>query len=121
MKTFLDRDWVRIPWTLDDGIAFARQLEIELGARFWHCAIGGSVLHKGASDKDLDVVCFPRKANEPPQHADRTRALRRMGCTRELDRADVRRSWRERGILDTKHVEVWACPLGRRIDIMVLQ
>jgi len=45
--------------TLDQALPFVRSLEqklIPLGA---HCALGGSVLHSGESNKDLDIFVYP--------------------------------------------------------------
>lgn len=50
-----------IMWTLEQGIQFARELEKKLIAEGYHCAIGGSVLMSGKSDKDLDIFVYPHK------------------------------------------------------------
>lgn len=48
-------------WTLEQGIELARRLEPIALAHNAHVAIGGSVLHRGESMKDLDIFVYPRK------------------------------------------------------------
>lgn len=46
-------------WNQARGIAFANLIEsicIQHGA---HCMMGGSVLHRGYSSKDLDIIIYP--------------------------------------------------------------
>jgi hypothetical protein len=58
-----------LPWTLDQGLQFVQALESFLCQRWQdhengalvHCALGGSVLHKGESEKDLDVFIYPHQ------------------------------------------------------------
>jgi len=44
---------------LEDAIPFARWLEQQLIPRHAHCALAGSVLHAGSSEKDLDIIVYP--------------------------------------------------------------
>lgn len=49
--------WERKPapmWDIASGIAFCRQLEAAFDGE-WHVSLGGSVMYRGYSDKDLDV------------------------------------------------------------------
>ena len=50
-------------WTLESGIKIARKIELVCIPLGFHCAIGGSVLHKGESKKDLDIFIYPHKRN----------------------------------------------------------
>lgn len=50
-----------IAWTLAEGIAVVRSVELVAIAHGFHAAIGGSCLHRGASRKDLDIILFPHK------------------------------------------------------------
>lgn len=52
-----------IRWTLEEGINFVRKLEIDLKDIGFHCALTGSVLYKGVSYKDLDVMIYPHDTN----------------------------------------------------------
>lgn len=48
-------------YTIYQAITIARELEallLPLGA---HCALGGSCLHKGGSEKDIDIFIYPHK------------------------------------------------------------
>lgn len=51
-------------WTLEQGLALARQLEPIAMQHNAHVALGGGVLHLGGSDKDLDLFIYPRKSAE---------------------------------------------------------
>ena len=105
-------------WNMDVALAAVRKIERAL-AGTWHVALAGSVLHKGKSDHDIDVVAFPR--SKPDADIQRLRmALKSLGwkCTFTAD--DVLAGWRVRGSRDTKHVEVWRDALGRRMDVFVL-
>jgi hypothetical protein len=51
-------------WTLDDGVTFARQLELSVIDYGYHIALGGSVLHKGESKKDLDIFVYPHTTEQ---------------------------------------------------------
>ena len=46
-------------WTLDEAIAVTRIIETHIIPADYHCALGGEVLHKGSSDKDLDIFIYP--------------------------------------------------------------
>src|SRR3954469_18790986 len=49
--------------TLEDALPVVRWLETQLIPKGAHCSLGGSVLHKGFSEKDLDIFIYPH--NEP--------------------------------------------------------
>jgi hypothetical protein len=46
-------------WTLEEGIVITRLIEECLIPMGYHCCLGGSVLHKGQSEKDLDIFIYP--------------------------------------------------------------
>jgi hypothetical protein len=51
--------------TLEEALPIVRDLEqklIPLGA---HCALGGSVLHRGVSTKDVDIFVYPHNCTTP--------------------------------------------------------
>jgi hypothetical protein len=112
-------------WRLDEEtLAFVRSIEVALRPVRWHVALGGSVLHKGESVKDLDLIVFPRKRGpDRPAEFKIGRlhwALTSVGMTQRRTREWMQRNWNRRGIFDEKWVEVWLCPHGRRIDLLVL-
>lgn len=51
-------------WTLQDGILMLSALEPKLKELNAHCGLTGSVLYRGNSIKDLDVIIYPRHKNQ---------------------------------------------------------
>ena len=51
--------WVRGPEVLDLLAKLEKFLSGLTDEGGYHCALGGSVLHKGHSNKDLDVIVYP--------------------------------------------------------------
>jgi len=54
-------------WTIQEGIIFCRQVQPIAMAYGWHVALGGSVLIRNSSEKDLDVFLYehtPKKDEE---------------------------------------------------------
>ena len=54
--------------TLEQAIEIARVVEKQLllfNYNNAHCALGGSCLHKGRSDKDVDIIVYPHKSEYP--------------------------------------------------------
>jgi hypothetical protein len=48
-------------WVLPDAIELARLVEPKAAECGWHVALGGGVLMRGASDKDVDLILYPHK------------------------------------------------------------
>lgn len=48
-------------WNLNEGVEFIRNLELVLDKIGYHSGLTGSVLYKGFSEKDLDVMVYPHK------------------------------------------------------------
>ncbi len=46
-------------WTLEDALTLIRDLQPQLHLLKYHVALGGGVLNKGQSEKDLDLYIFP--------------------------------------------------------------
>lgn len=56
-------------WTRETAFEFLTNLETFLSANGYHCALGGSVMYRGSSDKDLDVIVYPHIREDcPPVH-----------------------------------------------------
>lgn len=51
--------------TLEQALPVIRDIETKLIPHGAHCALGGSVLHRGESEKDLDIFVYPRNCEEP--------------------------------------------------------
>jgi hypothetical protein len=80
--------------------------------------LGGSVLTKGSSDKDLDLIVFPLNASDFSLDAARGTFLV-AGMQLLWNRYEIARFWSDAGSSDTKHVEVWAYE-NRRVDVFFL-
>jgi hypothetical protein len=50
---------VAAPWTLVDALALVRDIQPRLHAKKWHVALGGGVLNRGESSKDIDLYFLP--------------------------------------------------------------
>lgn len=48
-------------WTLEQAVELLRMLEPVAISQGFHVALGGSVLIRGSSDKDLDIFIYPHK------------------------------------------------------------
>jgi hypothetical protein len=107
----------RTPWTLSDALPLIVKLASEL-APDYHLALAGSVLLRGASDKDLDLVVYPN-STVVQDKAVVEAALRRVGLARMYDVEVMHARWRRVGSTDTKHVEIWDYR-GRRVDVIYL-
>jgi len=106
-------------WTLAEGVHLCRRLERRLTPAGFAIALTGSILLKGKSYKDLDLVVYPlsTKSVQIPLCYE---ALRLVGLLPLVPVERVHARWRKLGSEDTKHVEVW-CLGRRRIDIFILK
>lgn len=52
------------------AIEICRGLENLLSPRGFHCALTGSVLYKGYSENDLDIIIYRHKSGEVIKHED---------------------------------------------------
>lgn len=112
-----------VRWHLHDALLFVRRLERKLKVAGAHVALTGSVLQKGESKKDLDVVIFPRQSQRFDLDLVRG-VLEELGMRCVVSVAEVHRDWRGRGIRDRKKVEIWVVGRGRnrkRVDVMFLK
>ncbi len=107
-------------WDLVEAVSFIRKLALPLERQGWGVALAGSVLKKGFSRHDLDVVVFPRSTEDVD--VDLVYAvLKQAGMARKYDVETVHAAWRRKGSLDTKHVEVWETAMLERVDIFFLR
>lgn len=113
----------RPKWTLRQGLAFARDLELHL-APHWHCGLTGSVLLAGWSRNDLDIILYPHTTVPKNMLSSLVPTGREMltafGMDLEVDRLEVKRVWERLGSWDDKHVEVWRWR-GKRVDCFWLR
>ena len=109
-------------WTLAQARKFASSLEAALEPRGWHVALAGSVLHKGKSSKDLDLIVYPR-STATSRYLEIANGLKAVGCSLKFSAEKVRGFWRQTSSQDRKHVEVWYFVDGskiKRIDVFVM-
>lgn len=105
-------------WSLEQGLAVAREVEAAVVSLGWHVALGGGVMKIGASRHDLDLIFYPHDARVVSlRHL--ARGLRSLGWARRHGAPFLWRQWRKRGSGDTKHVEVWQTRRGSRVDVIV--
>lgn len=111
-------------WSLENVIVVARKLAFDLRVAGWGIGICGSVLVKGMSRKDADIILFPLNANHRDVESAKL-VLTKYGMTCIFDEAFIKEMWKKRGSDDTKHVEAWSFgknhPFeGRRIDVFFM-
>lgn len=95
-------------WTLDEAIAVARIIEAHIIPAGYHCALGGGVLHKGTSDKDLDIFIYPHNGRSLNPALVRLK-LQLAGCKL------MHKHGLSANSKDTKVIELWEYK-GKRID-----
>jgi hypothetical protein len=101
-------------WTSDEALVLVRSLSERL-APSYHVALAGSVLLRGSSQKDLDLIVYP--TSTASACVDRVReALEAAGLILVHGVEVVHAKWRREGSLDEKHVEVWEYR-GKRVDV----
>lgn len=106
-------------WDLPRGIELAREISREIRAFGYDVGLTGSVLKRGESRKDLDLLVYPLDSTRLDPVNLRA-ALVACGGVCRADVQRVRAGWRERGSRDEKHVEVWEFG-GRRVDLMFVR
>lgn len=98
-------------FTLQDGVDLIRIVEpilIEIG---YHCALHGSVLYKGASEKDIDIIIYPHKIDSLKPEAEIFTVLLAVGITPTFDHP--------RSKCDKV---IWPCSAqGRRVDLFFMK
>lgn len=118
------------PWTLEQAIDHVSIMRDLLRAVGFEVGMCGSVLFEGKSENDLDVIVFPTRrrlegftvrVDQTPAYEAIVQKLAKIGMMRTYTRDAVQARWRKLGSDDTKHVEVWHCPDGRRVDLFFLQ
>lgn len=106
-------------WTLEEAVEICCLLTHRFLPIGYLVALTGSVLTKGRSRKDLDLVVYPYTTAVQDQEAVRL-SLVEMGMVLRFPVATVHARWRSIGSKDEKHVEVWMFGM-RRIDLFFLK
>lgn len=120
MTTHYPFDTKRDPvWALEGALAFVRSLDKAVRGAGYSVALGGSVLLRGESRKDLDLIVFPLSTAKQDLGALK-KVLIAQGLTLQTPRYEVTARWvRDVGSEDAKRVEVWDYD-GRRVDLLFL-
>lgn len=106
-------------WTLLSARMFITSIEEAVQAVGYHIGLTGSVLNRGESSHDLDLIFYP--ASTVRQDVDELESvLKKAGLEKRFDKAFIQKVWRKKGSQDTKHVESWLDIHKRRIDIFLL-
>ena len=107
------------PWTIEQGLLFVRCLQSRIAPLGYGVALAGSVLMKGDSKTDLDVVVFPYNT-DCQSHRHLSAALKDHGLTRRFSQQSVQRYRRQHGQQDPKHLEIWMHG-KQRVDLFFLK
>jgi hypothetical protein len=109
-------------WTRDEAVELLTRLWDHLAPAGFHVALTGSVLTKGFSKKDLDVIVYPRQTFTSYELEANllSNLLKSFGMIKIFDRDFIIARWREKGSEDTKWVEVYKHE-GKRIDVFLLK
>jgi hypothetical protein len=104
---------------LTGALILARVLEEALAPVGFHVGLIGSVLIKGQSSNDLDLVLFPNSTAKIDV-LEVWQQLHKAGLRPVKTRAQVARAWEYSGSRDAKHVEVWMYQ-NRRVDLFFMR
>jgi len=106
-----------ITWDRDSGLTFILTLSELLKPRYY-LGLTGSVLIKGSSTKDMDLIVYPASsADQDKLWVEQI--LRGAGLKKLYDKDIVQARWRSLGSQDEKIVEVWEFE-GKRVDFFFL-
>jgi predicted nucleotidyltransferase len=107
-------------WSLDEATALIQGIAPGLLSRGFAVGLTGSVLIKGQSEHDLDIVVYPMQSTMDTDWEVARNALVASGFVCHIIADDVRKAWRRKGSIDMKSVEVWMFN-KRRVDIFFLR
>ena len=110
-----------VVWTLADALLFLREVQAVVEPLGFHTGILGSVVLKGSSKNDLDIVIYPALVPDEYKvsNSNVAVALVGMGMQQRYTAAQVHAAWRKQGSSDTKDVEKWEYR-GKIVDIFFL-
>lgn len=107
-------------WTLSEATALLSGIAPGLLTRGFAVGLTGSVLTKGQSEHDLDIVLYPLQFTAETNWEAAREALTNAGFVCHLPVDVVQSAWRRKGSLDEKRVEVWLFN-KRRVDVFFLR
>lgn len=114
---------IKTPWHVRDAIPLIQNLWNVLGQLNLFCALTGSVLYKGQSDKDLDIIIYPKdKSSTTFDIRDAEKLLEANGWTKQ--------EWQlvnvpslgpdDMAYDDVPFIQVWLTPDNKRVDLFWL-
>ena len=106
-------------WTLEEALELIRGLEPNLSKCGYHVALCGGVLQQGRSEHDLDVLVYPHNSTNNIDIAQLRLCLRDLGWKLRMRAEYLVELWIEKGSNDRKHVDIWATPDRKRVDVFV--
>jgi hypothetical protein len=107
-------------WSLQEAIVFVQGLVHSLEIRGFAVGLTGSVLTKGSSMHDLDIIVYPLQSTPTTDINDAKNALKAAGMMCHLGAETLKEVWRRKGSLDEKEVEVWRFK-EKRVDVFFLK
>lgn len=107
-------------WTQQEAIELLKRLEPDLAKVGFHCALGGSVLYRGTSEKDLDVIIYPHtyKKQSPPNNSIAEVVLKLFFQAEKIKACGGESSSQER---DDKEVKWLTTEGNKRVDFFFLK
>lgn len=91
---------------LNNTIDMVRNIEDALAPVGYHVGLRGSILLKGESENDLDIVVYPHDSTNLAEFA-RHCTLDRLGMRLVRTVEQTHAHWRKKGSSDEKRIEIW--------------
>jgi hypothetical protein len=109
-------------WTRDQACVFLERLCRLLEPVNWYAGITGSVVERGSSTKDLDMIIYPFRTDRPMDKEQAYSVFRALDLQRFMKTSDIHKIWRELGSGDDKQIEAWRNrKTGQRVDFFFLR
>lgn len=109
-------------WLTMEALEFIKVLEPAVKEIGYSLALAGSLVHKDSNTprKDLDLIAFPRSSGGEADPEKLRKVLETQGLSLIVSAQKVKENWQKKGSNDSKHVEVWITPDGKRVDLFLL-
>ena len=108
----------KTPWTEQEALDLIRTLQSRIGSIGYGIALAGSVLMKGESSTDVDIILFPYDTSRQ-DYESLKEAMTDHGLHQVFDQASSRRYRERHNHRDRKHTEIWKFG-SKRVDIFFL-
>lgn len=103
-------------WTREEAFLVIERLEPIIAEAGAHVALGGSVLYRGTSEKDLDLFIYPHNKDANPWDTFKLKLL-----LKKFFRAETMNDCKGFSqIRDSKEVAWLKTPKGKRVDFFFL-